>query len=84
MRRSPYRVTKMMYVDEEGRADPEDRTPNVFNLVNGHINQFVLGFGEDMNGELYVLANRSGGPGAETGVVMKLVPECTGDADCRD
>jgi glucose/arabinose dehydrogenase len=75
---------RVMYVDEEDRADPEDRTPNVFNLVNGHINLFVLGFGEDMNGELYVLANKSGGPGEETGVVMKLVRECTGDADCRD
>lgn len=75
---------RVMYVDEADRANPEDRTPNVFNLVNGHINLFVLGFGEDANGELYVLANKSGGPGGETGVVMKLVRECAGDADCRN
>ena len=76
---------RVMYVVEDDRADPEDRTPNVFNLVNGHINLFVLGFGEDMNGELYVLANKSGGPDEEEGVVMKLVRECADDADdCRD
>lgn len=75
---------RVMYVDEDDQADPDERTPNVFNLVNGHINLFVLGFGEDMNGELYVLANKSGGPDEDRGVVMKLVRECTGDADCRD
>ncbi len=76
---------RVMYVVEDDKADPEDRTPNVFNLVNGHINLFVLGFGEDMNGELYVLANKSGGPDEEEGVVMKIVRECADDADdCRD
>lgn len=75
---------RVMYVDETDRANPDDRTPNVFNLVNGHLNVFVLGFGEDADGELYVLANKTGGPDEETGVVMRLVPECTGDADCRD
>ncbi|WP_051479249.1 PQQ-dependent sugar dehydrogenase [Arthrobacter sp. H5] len=75
---------RVMYVVEDDRADPDDRTPNVFNLVNGHINLFVLGIGEDMNGELYVLANKSGGVDDDEGVVMKLVRECSGDADCRD
>ena len=75
---------RVMYVDEADNSDTEERTPNVFNLVNGHINLFVLGIGEDMNGELYVLANKSGGPDEERGVVMKLVRECDDDADCRD
>jgi glucose/arabinose dehydrogenase len=75
---------RVMYVDETDAADPEDRTPNVFNLVNGHINLFVLGMGEDANGELYVLANKSGGPDEERGVIMRIVRECRGDADCRD
>ena len=44
----------------------------------------MLGFGEDANGEIYVLANKTGVPFEETGVVMKLVRDCTGDADCRD
>jgi hypothetical protein len=74
---------RVMYVVEDDRADPEDRTPNVFNLVNGHINLFTLSFGEDMRGEIYVLANKTGGPDEETGVVMKLVRECTGEAACR-
>ena len=75
---------RVMYVEPADRADPDDRTPKVFNLVNGHINLFVLGIGEDEHGELYVLANKTGGPAEETGVVMKLVRECQGDADCRD
>ena len=75
---------RVMYVDERDAADPRDRTPKVFNLINGHLNLFVLGFGEDMNGELYVLANKTGGPGEETGVVLRLVRECTGNARCLD
>jgi len=31
-----------------------------------------------------VLANKTGVPFEETGVVMKLVRDCTGAADCRD
>lgn len=75
---------RVMYVDETDAADPRDRTPKVFNLINGHLNLFVLGFGEDANGEIYVLANKTGGPGEETGVVLRLVRECTGAAECRD
>jgi glucose/arabinose dehydrogenase len=75
---------RVLYVDESDRANPERRTPKVFNLVNGHINLFVLGFGEDENGELYVLANKTGGPDQETGVVMRLTRQCSAGADCRD
>ncbi len=75
---------RVMYVVENDRANPEDRTPKVFNLVNGHLNVFVLGFGEDRNGELYVLANATGGPAEETGRVMRLVRECADNRDCRD
>ena len=73
-----------MYVVENDVADPHDRTPKVFNLVNGHLNVFVLGFGEDARGELYVLANKTGGPDEETGLVMKIVRECADGTDCRD
>jgi glucose/arabinose dehydrogenase len=75
---------RVMYVKESDRANPEDRTPKVFNLVNGHLNVFVLGFGEDRHGEVYVLANKTGGPAEETGLVMRLVRECADDSDCRD
>ncbi len=34
----------------------------------------LLGFGQDARGELYVLANTTGVPSGETGVVMKISP----------
>lgn len=75
---------RVMVVDETDDADAEDRTPRVFNLVNGHLNVFVLGFGEDARGELYVLANPTGGPSGNEGLVMRLVRECADGTDCRD
>jgi glucose/arabinose dehydrogenase len=75
---------RVMYVDPTDVADPHDRTPKVFNLVNGHLNVFVLGLGEDRNGELYVLANKTGGPDGDTGLVTRIVRECADGADCRD
>jgi hypothetical protein len=36
----------------------------------------MLGFGEDARGELWALANETGIPFEETGLVMKLVREC--------
>jgi glucose/arabinose dehydrogenase len=35
---------------------------------------FVLGFGQDADGELYVLANETGVPSGDTGVVLKIAP----------
>ncbi len=35
---------------------------------------FVLGFGQDASGELYVMANSTGVPDGTTGVVLKIVP----------
>src|SRR5215210_2429470 len=34
---------RVMYLDEAETADPRDRTPKIFNLINGHTNVFVLG-----------------------------------------
>jgi len=34
----------------------------------------LLGFGQDANGEIYVLGNRTGIPSGSTGVVLKIVP----------
>jgi len=75
---------RVMYVDKNFNPDPKDATPRVRNLVNGKINLFVHGFGEDAAGELYVLSSKSGIPFEETGVIMKIVPKCAKDADCRD
>lgn len=35
----------------------------------------LLGFGQDAGGELYVLANMTGTPFGETGMVLRMVPE---------
>jgi len=39
----------------------------------GRLNQYVMGFGQDAVGELYVLAKETVGPTGETGKVYKLV-----------
>lgn len=41
----------------------------------------VLGFGQDAAGEVYLLANTTGVPSGDTGVVMMLVPPCAADWD---
>lgn len=45
-----------------------------FNMDNP-LNLWLKGFGEDANGEIYVLASKNLGPSGTTGVVMELVPE---------
>ncbi len=47
-------------------------------LTNGPLNgnTFMLGLGEDAHGNIWVLANETGIPFEETGLVMKLVREC--------
>jgi glucose/arabinose dehydrogenase len=75
---------RVMYVDPAFNPNPKDATPRVVNLVNGTINVFIHGFGEDAAGELYVLASKRGIPFEETGLIMRIVRRCSGDADCRD
>ena len=41
---------------------------------------FVQGFGQDAAGELYVLANATGTPFGDSGVVMRIVPAAKGRA----
>ncbi|MDQ4075775.1 MAG: PQQ-dependent sugar dehydrogenase, partial [Chloroflexota bacterium] len=41
---------------------------------NGELQHFVLGFGQDSEGEVYVLADRATGPEGMTGVVLQIVP----------
>lgn len=38
------------------------------------LGMFLLGFGQDADGEIYVLANNTGVPFGDTGVVMRLAP----------
>jgi glucose/arabinose dehydrogenase len=38
------------------------------------LNRYVLGFGQDLQGELYILTARRSGPSGDTGEVFKLIP----------
>jgi glucose/arabinose dehydrogenase len=41
---------------------------------NGRIDRYVLAFGQDLDGEVYVLTTRNAGPAGETGEVFRIVP----------
>ena len=71
----------VFFLDEDDTCDPEDCTPRVRFLTNGTIagSTFMLGFGEDARGDLWALANETGIPFDETGLVMKLVGQCAGE-----
>jgi hypothetical protein len=43
--------------------------------MNAPLNLWVKGFGEDANGEIYVMASQNLGPSGTTGVVFEIVPE---------
>lgn len=54
----------------------EDRLNDIreFRVVGSEMDDLMLlGFGEDAEGELYVLANETGSPSGETGVVLKII-----------
>jgi len=44
----------------------------VFNSDNGRINHFILGFGQDLSGEIYVVTSDMTGPTGSTGKVYKI------------
>ena len=46
----------------------------VSNTEDGDLNSFLLSFGQDADGELYILVSDSTGPTGETGRVYRLVP----------
>lgn len=46
---------------------------------NGKLNRYVLGFGRDQDGELYVLTSESFRPTGDSGEVFMLVPEGEGE-----
>jgi glucose/arabinose dehydrogenase len=46
----------------------------VAGAAGGRLGSFVLGFGQDVAGEVYVLTSHDSGPSGTTGRVLKLVP----------
>jgi glucose/arabinose dehydrogenase len=59
--------------------DPMDESGTIRELIIGlddrELGLWVLGFGLDDDGEMYVLANGTRGPTEGTGVVLKIIPE---------
>lgn len=47
---------------------------SVTNRSAGQLGEYVLSFGEDGDGELYVLTTETGGPSGDTGKVYRLAP----------
>ena len=50
------------------------RELSVASTANGRPGRFILGFGQDTEGEVYVLTTQVVGPNGTTGRVLKLVP----------
>lgn len=44
-------------------------------LVGGNLGEYLLAFGQDLDGEVYVLTTGTAGPSGNTGKVYKIVPE---------
>lgn len=57
---------------------------NVSNTENGTLNSFLLSFGQDANGEVYILTSDTPGPSGDTGRVYRLVPPAEADAMMGD
>ena len=62
-------VNRLFYLDQTGQIAEFDLTDR------DALDMALLGFGQDGAGELYVLANTTGTPFGETGVVLRIDPE---------
>ena len=50
------------------------RELEIANMPDGELQHFVLGFGQDLNGEVYVLTTDEVGPTGNTGKVYRIAP----------
>jgi glucose/arabinose dehydrogenase len=61
-------------------ADPTSGPPwsyehiNVVNRPGGKLGSYILGFGQDEQGNVYVLTTQNAGPSGTTGQVLRIVP----------
>ncbi|CAN5907478.1 PQQ-dependent sugar dehydrogenase [soil metagenome] len=62
--------------NEHGRVFYLDENGQIFEALDGPLGVAVLGFGQDAAGEVYVMVNEPGVPFGNTGMVLKVVPEC--------
>ncbi len=63
-------------LSEEGELWPFEPL-RIADRPNEQLNEFLLSFGQDADGELYVLTSESTGPSGSTGKIYRLVPADT-------
>jgi glucose/arabinose dehydrogenase len=51
--------------------------------TNGRLNRFLLGFGQDADGEVYILTSTNNNPTGNTGQVFKIVPVTSQTVDIQ-
>jgi len=74
----PELAGRYVFGDFQGRLfylDEQDQVVEFELLDPIELDLAVLGFGQDADGEVYVMANATSVPFGDTGVVLKLVPE---------
>ena len=49
------------------------------NTPNGRLNQYLLSFGQDLNGQIYLLTSGLSGPSGTTGKIYRLLVPGLGD-----
>jgi hypothetical protein len=73
-----YDERQVFVLNEQDTCNPTDCTSRIQYLTNEPLsgNTFMLGCGEDAEGNIWALANETGIPLEETGLVTKLVRRC--------
>jgi glucose/arabinose dehydrogenase len=80
----PHNYGRLFHINAESRKRELNRIRE-FNITPSNApNLAVLGFGEDADGEVYVLGNVSGVPFGTGGVVIKLIPAPHDHGDGHD
>jgi glucose/arabinose dehydrogenase len=78
-------AARLFYLEEtEIREFPLTGATLPSSLIGAALPPSLLGFGQDADGELYVMANQTGVPFGETGVVLKILADSDGDGILED
>lgn len=60
--------------DSAGSGLWEYKTITFTNTSDGQLNQYLLGFGQDLDGQMYLLTSGQSGPSGTSGQVFRMVP----------
>jgi glucose/arabinose dehydrogenase len=80
----PHNYGRLFHINAESRGRELQKIREFHITPSNAPNLAVLGFGEDGNGEIYLLGNVSGIPFGTGGVVIKLIPAPHHDDDDDD